>query len=173
MPCNVLLIFSKLLGSVECLVHVTSALEFHGPFLTASVCRVWFDRIASFPFYSVGLLIEYLLLTPLKIDPFFYIYSQQYVTPSDGQWGVQRPNGTWTGLVGDVMSRRADIAACHVTVSQSRRAAVDFSYGYFYEDYRILTKAPTDSSRALVVLRPFSVLVSLQTCNRVSRVSFY
>jgi hypothetical protein len=64
-------------------------------------------------------------------------------------------------LVGDVLTGRADVAACEITVSHSRSRVVDFSYGYFYEDYRCLTKAPGISSRAFVVLKPFTSGVML------------
>jgi hypothetical protein len=79
--------------------------------------------------------------------------------PADGQWGQRRPDGSFTGLVGDVASGRADISACDVTVSFERRSAVDFSYGYFYEDFRFMTRAPAEANRAFVLLKPFNFQV--------------
>jgi hypothetical protein len=85
--------------------------------------------------------------------------SLEFVVPADRQWGQRRPDGSYTGLVGDVASGRAHMSACDVTVGFERRSAVDFSYGYFYEDFRFLTRAPVEANRAFVVLKPFSFQV--------------
>jgi ABC-type amino acid transport substrate-binding protein len=63
-------------------------------------------------------------------------------------------------MIGEVMEKKADIAATDITVTMTRREAVDFSYGYFFEGFHILTAAPVEISKAFVVLKPFSVHVS-------------
>jgi hypothetical protein len=88
--------------------------------------------------------------------------------PLDGEWGVSKEDGSWSGLVGDVMRHKADMSVCEITVSQPRSTVIDFSYGYFYEDFRSMTKAPTTLSRPFVVLKPFSLQVSYWSKDAVS-----
>ena len=40
-----------------------------------------------------------------------------YPSP-DGQWGTLNPDGTWTGVVGELQMKRADIALSGLMVTQ-------------------------------------------------------
>ena len=70
--------------------------------------------------------------------------------PADDEWGNRRSNGSFTGMVGDVMDRKADFAACDITVTRTRREAVDFSYGYYFNLCQILTAAPVEVSKVAI-----------------------
>ncbi|XP_072557436.1 glutamate receptor ionotropic, kainate 4-like [Paramormyrops kingsleyae] len=45
----------------------------------------------------------------------------------DGVYGVPGANGTWTGMVGELMSRKADLAVAGLTITAEREKVIDFS----------------------------------------------
>ncbi|XP_059369690.1 glutamate receptor ionotropic, kainate 4 [Carassius carassius] len=45
----------------------------------------------------------------------------------DGVYGVSGANGTWTGMVGELISRKADLAVAALTITAEREKVIDFS----------------------------------------------
>ncbi|XP_061136690.1 glutamate receptor ionotropic, kainate 4 [Syngnathus typhle] len=45
----------------------------------------------------------------------------------DGQYGVPGANGTWSGMVGELISRKADLAVAGLTITAEREKVIDFS----------------------------------------------
>ncbi|XP_069853506.1 glutamate receptor ionotropic, kainate 4 isoform X2 [Dipodomys merriami] len=45
----------------------------------------------------------------------------------DGVYGVPEANGTWTGMVGELISRKADLAVAGLTITSEREKVIDFS----------------------------------------------
>ncbi|XP_063063592.1 glutamate receptor ionotropic, kainate 4 [Engraulis encrasicolus] len=45
----------------------------------------------------------------------------------DGVYGVSGANGTWTGMVGELMTRKADLAVAGLTITAEREKVIDFS----------------------------------------------
>ncbi|XP_054476373.1 glutamate receptor ionotropic, kainate 4 [Anoplopoma fimbria] len=45
----------------------------------------------------------------------------------DGLYGVPGANGTWTGMVGELISRKADLALAGLTITAEREKVIDFS----------------------------------------------
>ncbi|TWW77271.1 Glutamate receptor ionotropic, kainate 4 [Takifugu flavidus] len=48
----------------------------------------------------------------------------------DGHYGVPGANGTWTGMVGELISRKADLAVAGLTITAEREKVIDFSKPY-------------------------------------------
>ncbi|CAB1316676.1 unnamed protein product, partial [Coregonus sp. 'balchen'] len=46
---------------------------------------------------------------------------------ADGVYGVPGANGTWTGMVGELISRKADLAVAGLTITSEREKVIDFS----------------------------------------------
>ncbi|XP_036416802.1 glutamate receptor ionotropic, kainate 4 [Colossoma macropomum] len=46
---------------------------------------------------------------------------------SDGVYGVSGTNGTWTGMVGELIARKADLAVAGLTITAEREKVIDFS----------------------------------------------
>ncbi|TSQ58047.1 Glutamate receptor ionotropic, kainate 4 [Bagarius yarrelli] len=46
---------------------------------------------------------------------------------SDGLYGVPGANGTWTGMVGELIARKADLAVAGLTITAEREKVIDFS----------------------------------------------
>ncbi|CAM2107687.1 unnamed protein product [Caretta caretta] len=45
----------------------------------------------------------------------------------DGVYGVPEVNGTWTGMVGELIARKADLAVAGLTITAEREKVIDFS----------------------------------------------
>ncbi|XP_061683572.1 glutamate receptor ionotropic, kainate 4 isoform X3 [Syngnathoides biaculeatus] len=45
----------------------------------------------------------------------------------DGLYGVPGANGTWSGMVGELISRKADLAVAGLTITAEREKVIDFS----------------------------------------------
>ncbi|XP_005988151.1 glutamate receptor ionotropic, kainate 4 isoform X1 [Latimeria chalumnae] len=46
---------------------------------------------------------------------------------ADGVYGVPEANGTWTGMVGELITRKADLAVAGLTITAEREKVIDFS----------------------------------------------
>ncbi|KAJ7996851.1 hypothetical protein DPEC_G00222810 [Dallia pectoralis] len=46
---------------------------------------------------------------------------------ADGEYGTLGTNGTWTGMVGELISRKADMAIAGLTITSEREKVIDFS----------------------------------------------
>uniref|UniRef100_A0A672FIQ1 Glutamate receptor n=1 Tax=Salarias fasciatus TaxID=181472 RepID=A0A672FIQ1_SALFA len=45
----------------------------------------------------------------------------------DGLYGAPEPNGSWTGMVGELIARKADLAVAPFTITSEREKVIDFS----------------------------------------------
>ncbi|CAL8247461.1 unnamed protein product [Lota lota] len=45
----------------------------------------------------------------------------------DGLYGAPEPNGSWTGMVGELINRKADLAVASFTITSEREKVIDFS----------------------------------------------
>ena len=68
-----------------------------------------------------------------------HFYPQVYIV-EDGYYGSLR-NGTWEGLVGDVLKGKADFAIAGLTANEQRSAVVDFTEPFIRVDLGILTSS--------------------------------
>ncbi|GIY83611.1 lig_chan-Glu_bd domain-containing protein [Caerostris darwini] len=66
-----------------------------------------------------GLFLQ-LVLNALNVD-------YEIVIPADGEWGLKKPDGNWTGLIGMMTRREADMTHGSVVITKQRTEVVDFS----------------------------------------------
>ncbi|XP_069974567.1 uncharacterized protein [Penaeus vannamei] len=64
----------------------------------------------------------------------------------DGQWGG-KVNGRWTGMIGDIVNGKADIAVASLDVTFQRSTAVDFLLPVLHTEYKMVMKRPTNDDR--------------------------
>ena len=62
--------------------------------------------------------------------------------PADGNWGVVDGDGNWNGLIGDLVHKRADLAACGLTLTVPRQEAVDFTVGIVEDPLTLISGTP-------------------------------
>uniref|UniRef100_T1INX6 Ionotropic glutamate receptor L-glutamate and glycine-binding domain-containing protein n=1 Tax=Strigamia maritima TaxID=126957 RepID=T1INX6_STRMM len=81
--------------------------------------------------------------------------SFRLIETKDGQFGRLKRNGNWTGMIGDVVYDKADIAAC-VTPTVTRNQFVDFSPELYFSNNRILYRKLDDKEWSYTFfLNPF------------------
>lgn len=88
-------------------------------------------------------------------------FKYRFKEVDDGNYGVQmkHPNGTtyWNGMIGEIISGRADLAIVDLTITSAREEAVDFTLPFMNTGISILFKKPTNKATTLFsFLSPFS-----------------
>ncbi|XP_032526298.2 ionotropic receptor 25a [Danaus plexippus] len=58
-------------------------------------------------------------------------FDYEIVTPKIGTFGRRLPNGSWDGIIGDLMTGETDIAVAALTMTAEREEVVDFVAPYF------------------------------------------
>ena len=82
------------------------------------------------------------VLDTLKFDlNFTYIVRQ----PKDISYGQELDNGSWTGLVGELDKKQADIAVSDLSVTEQRSKVVDFTIGLFVGSAKLYMLNPRQS----------------------------
>ncbi|XP_010022566.1 PREDICTED: probable glutamate receptor [Nestor notabilis] len=76
----------------------------------------------------------------------------------DGQYGAVSPSGNWTGMIGEVLRREADIAVAPLTVTSAREEVVSFTTPFLQTGIGILLRKETLSQEMSFFhfLAPFS-----------------
>lgn len=77
----------------------------------------------------------------------------------DNQFGVQGPDGRWTGLIASLLRNESDLAVTALSITAKRARYVDFTRAYYVETASILLKMPDEEQNFFVVLEPFSPTV--------------
>ncbi|GIY90443.1 lig_chan-Glu_bd domain-containing protein [Caerostris extrusa] len=85
----------------------------------------------------------------------------ELLIPSDGEWG-RLLNGNWTGMIGEVVSKRADLAWTWLSVNEERQQVVDFSTSYYFEKTTFGVVKPIPVTTAETIFYPFHL--SLWIC---------
>lgn len=103
-------------------------------------------------------------------------FKYRFKEVDDGKYGVKElhPNGTvfWNGLIGEILSGKADLAIVDLTITSSREEAVDFTLPFMNTGISILFKKPTNKVTTLFsFLSPFSLDVWMYVLCAYSGVS--
>ena len=72
-------------------------------------------------------------------------------------WGFALPNGTWTGLVGELLSERVDFAMSNFFISLMMNPYVQYSQAYNFDQGCIAAPAPKSLPRWISPVLPFSI----------------
>lgn len=81
----------------------------------------------------------------------------EYRLVGDESYGKRHENGTWSGMIGEVINREVDLAIADLTITLEREEVVDFTMPFMNLGISILFKKPTKSSPKLFsFLSPFS-----------------
>merc|ERR1719154_882212 len=84
-----------------------------------------------------GYIMDLLAEMAAKLDCQFSVY-----LVSDGSYGSFR-NDTWTGMIGDILDGKADMAAIDMSVTAIRESVVDFTVPFMHVGISILYKRPS------------------------------
>lgn len=77
--------------------------------------------------------------------------------PRDNQFGVfSISRNEWTGLMGDLVRREADIAVTALSITLSRARVIDYTRAYYVETVAILLPRPEEVENYFAIFEPFS-----------------
>ncbi|XP_072439689.1 glutamate receptor ionotropic, delta-1-like isoform X2 [Chiloscyllium punctatum] len=77
----------------------------------------------------------------------------------DHKYGSQLPNGSWNGMIGELINKKADIAISAITITPERENVVDFSKRYMDYSVGILLKKPEEKINIFSIFAPFDLAV--------------
>ncbi|KAG7160503.1 Glutamate receptor U1-like 2 [Homarus americanus] len=86
-------------------------------------------------------------------------FTYKIVQPGDRAWGAKLPNGTWSGMVGQVSRQEVDIALGPFGISEARFKVVDYTSSFYYDDRSILAMKGLPEVDPWGFLYPFTPLV--------------
>ncbi|CAB1338051.1 unnamed protein product, partial [Coregonus sp. 'balchen'] len=78
---------------------------------------------------------------------------------ADSKYGSQLPNGSWNGMIGELINKRADLAVSAITITPERESAVDFSKRYMDYSVGILLRKPEEKINIFSLFAPFDLAV--------------
>ncbi|XP_019902615.2 glutamate receptor ionotropic, delta-1 isoform X2 [Esox lucius] len=78
---------------------------------------------------------------------------------ADGKYGSPTFNGSWNGMIGELISKRADMALSAITITPERESVVDFSKRYLDYSVGILMRKSEDKINIFSLLAPFDLAV--------------
>uniref|UniRef100_A0A8C4ZLL4 Glutamate receptor n=1 Tax=Gadus morhua TaxID=8049 RepID=A0A8C4ZLL4_GADMO len=78
---------------------------------------------------------------------------------ADSKYGSQLPNGSWNGMIGELINKRADLAVSAVTITPERENVVDFSKRYLDYSVGILIRKPEEKINIFSLFAPFDLAV--------------
>uniref|UniRef100_A0A671L7W0 Glutamate receptor n=1 Tax=Sinocyclocheilus anshuiensis TaxID=1608454 RepID=A0A671L7W0_9TELE len=78
---------------------------------------------------------------------------------ADGKYGSPQANGSWNGLIGELMGKRADVAISAITITPDRENVVDFSKRYLDYSVGILMTKTEERLNIFSLLAPFDLAV--------------
>uniref|UniRef100_A0A3Q3ALC1 Glutamate receptor n=1 Tax=Kryptolebias marmoratus TaxID=37003 RepID=A0A3Q3ALC1_KRYMA len=78
---------------------------------------------------------------------------------ADSKYGSQLPNGSWNGMIGDLINKRADLAVSAITITPERENVVDFSKRYLDYSVGILLRKPEEKINIFSLFAPFDMAV--------------
>uniref|UniRef100_A0A3P8QFP2 Glutamate receptor n=1 Tax=Astatotilapia calliptera TaxID=8154 RepID=A0A3P8QFP2_ASTCA len=78
---------------------------------------------------------------------------------ADSKYGSRLPNGSWNGMIGDLINKRADLAVSAITITPERENVVDFSKRYLDYSVGILLRKPEEKINIFSLFAPFDLAV--------------
>ncbi|XP_071520869.1 glutamate receptor ionotropic, kainate 5-like [Panulirus ornatus] len=107
------------------------------------------------PKYRVeGSQVELMDILARKLD-----FCYEYVFPKDMLFGELLPNGTWTGMMGQLTRREVDMSGVLFSQQEARARAVDFSEFVYINDHVLGFMRPQMEPDISGFVKPYSFLV--------------
>ena len=83
----------------------------------------------------VGFIIDLFLLILREVGLEVDMYAVE-----DGKYGIMKSDGTWNGMLADVIDGTADIAVAGLTITEAREKYVNFTLPYLEANMGIIVK---------------------------------
>ncbi|KAK7004473.1 Glutamate receptor ionotropic NMDA 2B, partial [Biomphalaria glabrata] len=99
-----------------------------------------------------GLSIELLHRLSVALNFDFCLYEVE-----DFQWGTKNPDGTWNGIVGDLINGKADMAVSSMTIDEDRSTVINFSLPYMETGITFIVAIREGAISATAFLEPYDL----------------
>ncbi|XP_021345787.1 glutamate receptor 4-like [Mizuhopecten yessoensis] len=83
-----------------------------------------------------------------------------YESPNN-VYGSENANGSWNGMVEEVLSGRANLGMGAISITSSREKVIDFSLGVISTGVNMLIKKPKEAKNIFQFMEPFSLFLWL------------
>ena len=60
----------------------------------------------------------------------------------DGRFGKKDANGSWNGIIGELVRNEADLSVAPLTITSKREIDVDFSHPFIETEISLMMKRP-------------------------------
>ena len=111
------------------------------------------DKDGKFVKYS-GLVIEVLNQISYKLNFTYSVHE-----PADGQFGTEQADGSFNGMIKQVMDKEVMLAAAAFTTTYERMKVVNFTSAIDLHPYGFMYRRPAQLSRTLLFIDPFTPVV--------------
>ncbi|CAH3162263.1 unnamed protein product, partial [Pocillopora meandrina] len=96
---------------------------------------------------------------------------EMYPSP-DGFYGTVTENGTWNGMIRQILDGNANMAAGSIAITETREKVVDFTVPFmYYTDDLLVKKTSTETTDLLQFMDPFENGVWIATLGVVALIS--
>lgn len=86
-------------------------------------------------------------------------FQYEIYTVHDEKFGSIQNDGTWSGLIGEILSRNATMTIAPLTMNAEREVAIDFTKPFKTRGITVLMKAPQQTPSYFQFLKPLDILV--------------
>lgn len=92
----------------------------------------------------------------LKLLSVIFKFKIDLVRPSDNEFGILKANKTWSGVVGYLARKQADLGVTALSITFGRSEVIDFTRAYYVETAAILLPIPEEIQNYSAMIEPFS-----------------
>ncbi|XP_068236124.1 glutamate [NMDA] receptor subunit 1-like [Palaemon carinicauda] len=85
----------------------------------------------------------------------------QYIVAKDRHYGIRLPNGTWTGIMGLLTRKEADMSAIVLSMNAERASAISLSEPLFIDEQAVGHKTPVLEADVAGFVKPYTAWVWL------------
>ncbi|MPC28264.1 Glutamate receptor ionotropic, delta-1 [Portunus trituberculatus] len=107
------------------------------------------------------------LVTILDIILHHLGFCYEFLRASDRSYGLLRPNGSWSGLLGMVQRREADLTGTVIAITAEGLPAFDFSEPVLISEYNVINARPVVTPNMLGLCAPGVGFIAAELSHRL------